>query len=123
MECYPLIYRSDYIRVVHHIRELVEVMRPDIDFDSCFTVHPYYDLGEMERIFEAKKKLFKDNFFETEDDKAFEINDCILNGDIESEFPIIDGINIIANNPWNEKLAEKLEVVSNNMFEAIDFDF
>lgn len=123
MECLPIIYRSDYIRAVYNIRELVAVMRPDIDFDSCFTIHPYYNSDELERIFKQKEKLFKDDFFETEDDKAFEVNDCILNGDIENEFAIIDGIDITANNPWNKELAEKLERVSNNMFEAIDFDF
>lgn len=123
MECLPIIYQSDYIRAIHHIRELIEVMRPDIDFDSCFTIHPYYDSDELERIFKKKENLFKNNFFETEDDKAFAVNDAILDGEIENEFAIIDGIDITANNPWNKNLAEKLEVVSNNMFGATDFEF
>ena len=77
----------------------------------------------MARIMEQKKKLFENDFFETEEDMAFAVNDAILNGDIETELPIIDGIEIRANNPWNRKLEELLERVSNNMFESIDFDF
>lgn len=52
----------------------------------------------------------------------FAVNDAILNGDIKTELPIIDGIEIRANNPWNRRLEELLERVSNNMFELIDFD-
>ena len=123
MECLPVIFKKDFDFAVQNIKELVHVLRPDIDFDSCFSVHPYYNSAEMVRIMEQKKKLFENDFFETEEDMAFAVNDAILNGDIETELPIIDGIEIRANNPWNRKLEELLERVSNNMFDSIDFDF
>lgn len=123
MECLPVIFKKDFDFAVQNIKELVHVLRPDIDFDSCFSVHPYYNRAEMVRIMEKKKKLFENDFFETEEDMAFAVNDAILNGDIETELPIIDGIEIRANNPWNRKLEELLERVSNNMFDSIDFDF
>lgn len=123
MECLPVIFKKDFDFAVQNIKELVHVLRPDIDFDSCFSVHPYYNSVEMVRIMEKKKKLFENDFFETEEDMAFAVNDAILNGDIETELPIIDGIEIRANNPWNRKLEELLERVSNNMFDSIDFDF
>ena len=123
MECLPVIFKKDFDFAVQNIKELVHVLRPDIDFDSCFSVHPYYNSAEMVRIMEQKKKLFENDFFETEEDMAFAVNDAILNGDIETELPIIDWIEIRANNPWNRKLEELLERVSNNMFDSIDFDF
>ena len=67
--------------------------------------------------------MLENDFFETEEDMAFAVNDAILNGDIETELSIIDGIEIRANNPWNRRLEELLERVSNNMFDSIDFDF
>ena len=123
MECLPVIFKKDFDIAVQNIKELVHILRPDIDFDSCFSIHPYYNSAEMTRIMEQKKKLFENDFFETEEDMAFAVNDAILNGDIETELPIIDGIEIRANNPWNRKLEELLERVSNNMFDSIDFDF
>ena len=123
MECLPVIFKKDFDIAVQNIKELVHILRPDIDFDSCFSIHPYYNSAEMVRIMEQKKKLFENDFFETEEDMAFAVNDAILNGDIETELPIIDGIEIRANNPWNRKLEELLERVSNNMFDSIDFDF
>ena len=123
MECLPVIFKKDFDIAVQNIKELVHILRPDIDFDSCFSIHPYYNSAEMARIMEQKKKLFENDFFETEEDMAFAVNDAILNGDIETELPIIDGIEIRANNPWNRKLEELLERVSNNMFDSIDFDF
>ena len=123
MECLPVIFKKDFDIAVQNIKELVHILRPDIDFDSCFSIHPYYNSAEMVRIMEQKKKLFENDFFETEEDMAFAVNDAILNGDIETELPIIDGIEIRANNPWNRRLEELLERVSNNMFDSIDFDF
>ena len=123
MEILPIIDRNEFNRVSSHIRELVRVMRPDIDFDSCFTISPYWNDQELERIFKKREDLFKDDFFETREDMAFAVNDAILNGDISSEYPVIDGIEITANNPWNKELADKLEIVSNNMFDTIDFYF
>ena len=123
MECLPVIFKKDFDIAVQNIKELVHILRPDIDFDSCFSIHPYYNSAEMARIMEQKKKLFENDFFETEEDMAFAVNDAILNGDIETELPIIDGIEIRANNPWNRRLEELLERVSNNMFDSIDFDF
>lgn len=123
IECLPVIFKKDFDIAVQNIKELVNILRPDIDFDSCFSIHPYYNSTEMARIMEKKKQLFENDFFETEEDMAFAVNDAILNGDIETELPIIDGIEIRANNPWNRKLEELLERVSNNMFESIDFDF
>ena len=123
MECLPVIFKKDFDIAVQNIKELVHILRSDIDFDSCFSIHPYYNSAEMARIMEQKKKLFENDFFETEEDMAFAVNDAILNGDIETELPIIDGIEIRANNPWNRKLEELLERVSNNMFDSIDFDF
>ena len=123
MECLPVIFKKDFDFAVQNIKELVHILRPDIDFDSCFSIHPYYNSAEMVRLMEQKKKLFENDFFETEEDMAFAVNDAILNGDIETELPIIDGIEIRANNPWNRKLEELLERVSNNMFDSIDFDF
>ena len=123
MECLPVIYKKDFDIAVQNIKELVHVLRPDIDFDSCFSIHPYYNYDEMVRLMEKKKQLFENDFFETEEDMAFAVNDAILNGDIETELPIIDGIEIRANNPWNQKLEELLERVSNNMFYSVDFDF
>lgn len=123
MECLPVIYKKDFDIAVQNIKELVHVLRPDIDFDSCFSIHPYYNSAEMVRLMEEKKQLFENDFFETEEDMAFAVNDAILNGDIETELPIIDGIEIRANNPWNQKLEQLLERVSNNMFYSIDFDF
>ena len=123
MECLPVIFKKDFDIAVQNIKELVHILSPDIDFDSCFSIHPYYNSAEMVRIMEQKKKLFENDFFETEEDMAFAVNDAILNGDIETELPIIDGIEIRANNPWNRKLEELLERVSNNMFDSIDFDF
>lgn len=121
MEYLPVIFKKDFDIAVQNIKELVHVLRPDIDFDSCFSIHPYYNSAEMIRLMEQKKQLFENNFFETEEDMAFAVNDAILNGDIETELPIIYGIEIRANNPWNRKLEESLEKVSNNMFESIDF--
>ena len=123
MECLPVIFKKDFDIAVQNIKELVHILRPDIDFDSCFSIHPYYNSAEMSRIMEQKKKLFENDFFETEEDMAFAVNDAILNGDIETELPIIDGIEIRANNPCNRRLEELLERVSNNMFDSIDFDF
>lgn len=123
MECLPVIFKKDFDFAVQNIKELVHVLRSDIDFDSCFSIHPYYNSAEMVRLMEQKKQLFENDFFETEEDMAFAVNDAILNGDIETEFPIIDGIEIRANNPWNRKLEELLERVSNNMFDSVDFDF
>ena len=123
MECLPVIFKKDFDIAVQNIKELVHILRPDIDFDSCFSIHPYYNSVEMVRIMEQKKKLFENDFFETEEDMAFAVNDAILNGDIETELPIIDGIEIRANNPWNRRLEELLERVSNNMFDSVDFDF
>ena len=123
IECLPVIFKKDFDIAVQNIKELVNILRPDIDFDSYFSIHPYYNSTEMARLMEQKKKLFENDFFETEEDMAFAVNDAILNGDIETELPIIDGIEIRANNPWNRKLEELLERVSNNMFESIDFDF
>ena len=123
MECLPVIFKKDFDIAVQNSKELVHILRPDIDFDSCFSIHPYYNSAEMARIMEQKKKLFENDFFETEEDMAFAVNDAILNGDIETELPIIDGIEIRANNPWNRRLEELLERVSNNMFDSIDFDF
>ena len=123
MECLPVIFKKDFDIAVQNIKELVHILRPDIDFDSCFSIHPYYNSAEMARIMEQKKQLFENDFFETEEDMAFAVNDAILNGDIETELPIIDGIEIRANNPWNRRLEELLERVSNNMFDSIDFDF
>ena len=123
MECLPVIFKKDFDFAVQNIKELVHVLRPDIDFDSCFSIHPYYNSAEMVRLMEKNKKLFENDFFETEEDMAFAVNDAILNGDIETELPIIDGIEIRANNPWNQKLEQLLERVSNNMFDSIDFDF
>lgn len=123
IECLPVISKKDFDIAVQNIKELVHILRPDIDFDSCFSIHPYYNSAEMVRLMEKKKQLFENDFFETEEDMAFAVNDAILNGDIETELPIIDGIEIRANNPWNRKLEELLERVSNNMFESIDFDF
>lgn len=123
IECLPVIFKKDFDIAVQNIKELVHILRPDIDFDSCFSIHPYYNSVEMVRIMEQKKKLFENDFFETEEDMAFAVNDAILNGDIETELPIIDGIEIRANNPWNRKLEELLERVSNNMFDSVDFDF
>ena len=123
MECLPVIFKKDFDIAVQNIKELVHILRPDIDFDSCFSIHPYYNSVEMVRIMEQKKKLFENDFFETEEDMAFAVNDAILNGDIETELPIIDGIEIRANNSWNRRLEELLERVSNNMFDSIDFDF
>lgn len=123
IECLPVIFKKDFDVAVQNIKELVHILRPDIDFDSCFSIHPYYNSVEMVRIMEQKKQLFENDFFETEEDMAFAVNDAILNGDIETELPIIDGIEIRANNPWNRKLEELLERVSNNMFDSIDFDF
>ena len=123
MECLPVIFKKDFDIAVQNIKELVHILRPDIDFDSCFSIHPYYNSAEMVRIMEQKKKLFENDFFETEEDMAFAVNDAILNGDIETELPIIDGIEIRANNPWNRRLEELLERVSNNMFDSVDFDF
>ena len=123
IECLPVIFKKDFDIAVQNIKELVHVLRPDIDFDSCFSVHPYYNSAELVRLMEKNKKLFENDFFETEEDMAFAVNDAILNGDIETELPIIDGIEIRANNPWNQKLEQLLERVSNNMFDSIDFDF
>ena len=123
MECLPVIFKKDFDVAVQNIKELVHVLRPDIDFDSCFSVHPYYNSAEMVRLMEKNKQLFENDFFETEEDMAFAVNDAILNGDIETELPIIDGIEIRANNPWNRKLEESLERISNNMFDSVDFDF
>lgn len=123
IECVPVIFKKDFDIAVHNIKELVNILRPDIDFDSCFSIHPYYNSVKMVRLMEQKKQLFENDFFETEEDMAFAVNDAILNGDIKTELPIIDGIEIRANNPWNRKLEELLERVSNNMFESIDFDF
>lgn len=123
MECLPVIFKKDFDVAVQNIKELVHILRPDIDFDSCFSIHPYYNSAEMVRLMEQKKQLFENDFFETEEDMAFAVNDAILNGDIETELPIIDGIEIRANNPWNRKLEELLERVSNNMFDSVDFDF
>lgn len=123
IECLPVIFKKDFDVAVQNIKELVHVLRPDIDFDSCFSIHPYYNSAEMVRLMEKNKQLFENDFFETEEDMAFAVNDAILNGDIETELPIIDGIGIRANNPWNRKLEELLERVSNNMFDSIDFDF
>lgn len=123
IECLPIIFKKDFDIAVQNIKELVHILRPDIDFDSCFSIHPYYNSAEMVRIMEQKKQLFENDFFETEEDMAFAVNDAILNGDIETELPIIDGIEIRANNPWNRKLEELLERVSNNMFASVDFDF
>ena len=123
IECLHVIFKKDFDIAVQNIKELVHVLRPDIDFDSCFSIHPYYNSTEMVRLMEQKKQLFENDFFETEEDMAFAVNDAILNGDIETELPIIDGIEIRANNPWNRKLEKLLERVSNNMFESIDFDF
>ena len=123
IECLPVIFKKDFDIAVQNIKELVHVLRPDIDFDSCFSIHPYYNSVKMVRLMEQKKQLFENDFFETEEDMAFAVNDAILNGDIETELPIIDGIEIRANNPWNRKLEKLLERVSNNMFESIDFDF
>lgn len=121
--CVPVIFKKDFDIAVHNIKELVNILRPDIDFDSCFSIHPYYNSIEMVRLMEQKKQLFENDFFETEKDMAFAVNDAILNGDIKTELPIIDGIEIRANNPWNRRLEKLLERVSNNMFESIDFDF
>ena len=121
--CVPVIFKKDFDIAVHNIKELVNILRPDIDFDSCFSIHPYYNSIKMVRLMEQKKQLFENDFFETEEDMAFAVNDAILNGDIKTELPIIDGIEIRANNPWNRRLEELLERVSNNMFESIDFDF
>lgn len=123
MECLPVISKKDFDIAVQNIKELVHILRPDIDFDSCFSIHPYYNSVEMVRLMGQKKQLFENDSFETEENMAFAVNDAILNGDIETELPIIDGIEIRANNPWNRKLEELLERVSNNMFESIDFDF
>lgn len=123
MECLPVIFKKDFDFAVQNIKELVHILRPDIDFDSCFSIHPYYNSVEMVRLMEKKKQLFENDSFETEEDMAFAVNDAILNGDIETELPIIDGIEIRANNPWNRKLEELLERVSNNMFDSVDFDF
>ena len=123
IECLPVIFKKDFDVAVQNIKELVHVLRPDIDFDSCFSIHPYYNSVEMVRLMEQKKQLFENDSFETEEDMAFAVNDAILNGDIETELPIIDGIEIRANNPWNRKLEQLLERVSNNMFDSIDFDF
>ena len=123
IECLPVIFKKDFDIAVQNIKELVHVLRPDIDFDSCFSVHPYYNSAELVRLMEKEKQLFENDFFETEEDMAFAVNDAILNGDIETELPIIDGIEIRANNPWNQKLEQLLERVSNNMFDSIDFDF
>lgn len=123
IECLPVIFKKDFDIAVQNIKKLVNILRPDIDFDSCFSIHPYYNSIKMVRIMEQNKKLFENDFFETEEDMAFAVNDAILNGDIKTELPIIDGIEIRANNPWNRRLEELLERVSNNMFESIDFDF
>lgn len=123
MEILPIIDRNEFDRVSSNIKKLVKVMRPDIDFDSCFSIHPYWNDGELERIFEEKSDLFKDEFFETREDMAFAVNDAIFRGDINDEYPIIDGIEITANNHWNKELADALEIVSNNMFDSIDFYF
>lgn len=123
IECLPVIFKKDFDVAVQNIKELVHVLRPDIDFDSCFSIHPYYNSAEMVRLMKQKKQLFENDSFETEEDMAFAVNDAILNGDIETELPIIDGIEIRANNPWNRKLEELLERVSNNMFDSVDFDF
>ena len=123
MEYLPVIFKKDFDIAVQNIKELVHVLRPDIDFDSCFSIHPYYNSAEMVRLMEQKKQLFENDFFETEEDMAFAVNDAILNGDIETELPIIYGIEIRANNPCNRRLEELLERVSNNMFDSIDFDF
>ena len=123
MECLPVIFKKDFDIAVQNIKELVHILRPDIDFDSCFSIHPYYNSAEMVRLMEKNKQLFENDSFETEEDMAFAVNDAILNGDIETELPIIDGIEIRANNPWNQKLEQLLERVSNNMFDSIDFDF
>ena len=52
MECLPVIFKKDFDIAVQNIKELVHILRPDIDFDSCFSIHPYYNSAEMVRIME-----------------------------------------------------------------------
>ena len=95
IECLPVIFKKDFDVAVQNIKELVHVLRPDIDFDSCFSVHPYYNSIEMVRIMEQKKQLFENDFFETEEDMAFAVNDAILNGDIELREEVLKNLNLV----------------------------
>lgn len=117
-EIYTIIYKSDIDRIHDILEAILKTFDPDLDFDSAFTICPDYDeddVNDMWNNYEEYEDKYRGQNL-TMDQKAFIINeDRCDDGEL---YPVISGITIKANNPWNEQLANLFTKISNNQFES-----
>lgn len=113
---------SQAIEQVHEVlRELVKAFDESFDFDSMFTIK--LDIDDEDYVDDLWVRYGYADDHEGEsltlEQKAMIVNDHICEN--LQGYPVISGITIEANNPWNEHLANKLTAIVNNPFDSDTF--